>query len=346
MKEKVYNFDLTLDWKMLGVMSQIDRFDASWSVIEKREGQSLKQLKSIATIMSVGASTRIEGSQKNDQEVENLLNNIDINQIEDRDSQEIVGYFNVLDLIADKHSEIKITENDIRNLHNQLLRYSKKDEWHRGNYKQHVNAVEANFPDGSRQIIFKTAEPGFETEDAMRHLIHWFEQETEVHPLIKSAAFAYDFLSIHPFQDGNGRLSRLLTTLLLLQSGYNWIQYISLEHEIENKKKDYYRSLRSCQVQRPNEDITDWIRFFLEALISVQKKLAKKLEATSMESSLSPKGKSVYTYISNHPGCKSGEISAKLGISKPTLKRILVDLLSKNLVEKYGQGAGINYSIK
>ncbi len=346
MKERVYNFDLKLDWQMLGIMSQIDRFDASWSVIEKREGQSLKQLKSIATIMSVGASTRIEGSKKNDEEVETLLNNIDINQIEDRDSQEIVGYFNVLDLISESSPEIIVTENNIKNLHNQLLRYSKKDNWHRGNYKQHVNAVEANFPDGSRHIIFKTSEPGYETEDAMRQLINWFDNEKEVHPLIRSAAFAYDFVSIHPFQDGNGRMSRLLTTLLLLQSGYNWIQYVSFEHEIENNKKDYYRVLRSCQAQRPNEDITEWIHFFLKALVNVQEKLEKKLEASNVENSLSPKGKAVYIYISTHPGCKSGEISAKLNISKPTLKRIIVDLLSKNLVEKYGKGAGINYSAK
>jgi len=346
MKEKVYNFDLRLNWKMLGIISQIDRFDASWSVIEKREGKSLKQLKSIATIMSVGASTRIEGAKKNDSEVENLLNNIDVNQIEDRDSQEIVGYFNVLDLMSDAFSEISISENSIKNLHNQLLRYSSKDEWHRGNYKQHANAVEANFPDGSRQIIFKTSEPGYETEDAMRQLIQWFETETEVHSLIKAAAFAYDFLSIHPFQDGNGRLSRLLTTLLLLQSGYNWIQYVSFEHEIENKKKYYYQTLRNCQVQRPDEDITEWITFFLESLVSIQEKLAKKLEASNVESNLSPKAKSVYIYISNNAGCKSGEVSAKLNISKPTLKRIIVDLLAKNLIEKYGQGAGVNYSIK
>jgi len=210
MKEQVYNFDLGLNWKLLGIISQIDRFDASWSTIEKTEGQSLKQLKSVATIKSVGASTRIEGSKMTDEEVEQLLNDIDISKIEDRDSQEVVGYFNVMDLISDSYAGIEVKESDLKNLHNQLLKYSKKDDWHRGNYKQHSNAVEANFPDGSRQIIFRTTEPGFPTQDAMRDLIDWFHQESEVHPLIKSAAFVYEFLSIHPFQDGNGRLSRLL----------------------------------------------------------------------------------------------------------------------------------------
>ena len=346
MKEKVYNFGLGLDWRLLRIISQIDRFDASWSTIEKREGQSLKQLKSIATIRSVGASTRIEGSKMNDREVETLLNSININKIEDRDSQEVVGYFNVLDLITESYNQIDISENNIKNLHNQLLRYSEKDEWHRGQYKQHTNAVEAKFPDGTSQIIFKTTDPGFPTEAAMRQLMDWYNKEAEVHPLIKSAAFAYDFVSIHPFQDGNGRLSRLLTTLSLMKLGYHWIQYVSLEHEIENRKKDYYRTLRSCQAQRPNEDITEWINFFLESLVNVQQKLEDKLKVSGIESQLSPREKSIYTYIGNHPGCKSGEIASNLNIPNPTVKRILSEMVAKNLIETYGKGAGTNYTIK
>lgn len=253
MKSKVYNFQLDLDWNLLKTISQIDRFDASWSNIEKREGVNLKQLKSIATIQSVGSSTRIEGSKMSDKEVESLLSNMDISKLENRDSQEVAGYSNVLNLISNSFIDIEITESNIKNLHNQLLKFSRKDNWHRGNYKQHINAVEAKFPDGTRQIIFKTAEPGYPTEDAMKSLVQWFHKEKEVHPLIISACFIYDFLSIHPFQDGNGRLSRLLTNLLLLKCGYNWIEYISFEHEIEKNKKDYYRSLRVCQSGYPRK---------------------------------------------------------------------------------------------
>ena len=346
MKEKVYNFELSLGWKVLRAISKIDRFDASWSSIEKIEGKSLKQLKSVATIQSVGASTRIEGSKLTDEEVEELLSKIDISKIEDRDSQEVVGYFNVLDLISDSFAGIRIGEGSIKNLHNLLLKLSKKDDWHRGNYKQHINAVQATFPDGTRQVIFKTAEPGYPTEDAMRSLISWYQKESEVHPLIACAVFIYDFLSIHPFQDGNGRLSRLLTTLLLLQSGYKWIEYVSFEHEIENNKKAYYRVLRSCQAQRPNEDITEWVDFFLDSLINLQNKLRKKLEISGLEKSLSPKEKEVLTFIGNNAGCKSGEISEQLGISKPTVKRIISDLLDNGLLIKHGKGAGTNYTIR
>ena len=346
MIDNVYIFKLNLDWDLLKVVSKIDRFDASWSSIEKREGQSLKQLKNFATIRSVGASTRIEGSKMSDEEIKVLLDNLEITKIEDRDSQEVVGYFEVLELISDNYNEIEITENNIKNLHNLLLKYSDKDQWHKGDYKQHSNVVEATLPDGSKQIIFQTTNAGFETEDAMRKLIEWYNSDTEIHPLVKSAIFSYEFVSIHPFQDGNGRLSRLLATLLLLKNGYKWLQYVSFEHEIETRKNEYYTKLRHCQAQRPNEDITEWINFFFSALLNIQEQLMKKLKVKGVTAKLSPKEKSILTYIESNPGSKSGEIAKKLQIPNPTVKRLLTKLLNENLIEKYGIGAGTNYSIK
>ncbi len=346
MIDKVYIFRLNFDWNLLRMISKIDRFDASWSSIEKREGQSLKQLKNIATVRSVGASTRIEGSKMNNEEVKALLDNLEITKIEDRDAQEVVGYFEVLELISENYKEIEITENTIKNLHNLLLKHSDKDQWHKGDYKQHSNAVEATLPDGTKQIIFQTTNAGYETEDAMRNLINWYNSDTEIHPLVKSAIFSYEFVSIHPFQDGNGRLSRLLAMLLLLKNGYNWIQYVSFEHEIENRKNEYYLKLRHCQSQRPNEDVTEWINFFFSALLNIQEQLMKKLEVKGTKAKLSPREKSILTYIEGNPGSKSGEIANKLHIPNPTVKRILTKLLNENLIEKYGIGAGTNYSIK
>ena len=263
MENFVYNLKVDLDWKLISIISQIDRFDASWATIEKKEGQSLKQLKSIATVRSVGASTRIEGSKMSDEEVNVLLQTIDITKLEDRDSQEVVGYFNTLDIISESFLDIEITESSIKNLHNILMKFSKKDEWHKGEYKQHSNAVEANFGDGTKQIIFETTEAGLATENAMRNLVNWYKNDNVTHPLVKCSLFTYDFLSIHPFQDGNGRLSRLISSLLLLKNGYNWIQYVSFEHEIENRKPEYYRVLRNCQSQRPNENVSEWNSFYL-----------------------------------------------------------------------------------
>jgi len=346
MENSVYTFKLNIDWQLISLISQIDRFDSSWTSIEKREGQSLKQLKSIATVRSVGASTRIEGSRMTDEEVEVLLKDLDISKIVDRDTQEVVGYFETLDIISESYNDIGISENELKNLHNILLKYGKKDEWHRGDYKQLSNAVEATLPDGTRQIIFQTTEAGYPTQDAMRQLVEWYNNDNQPHPLVKCALFAYDFVSIHPFQDGNGRLSRLIATLLLLKNGYKWIQYVSFEHEIENRKTEYYRVLRSCQANRPNEDVTSWVMFFFDALLNIQRQLMIKLDSQGIETQLSPREKSILVFISNNPGCKSGDIARKLGIPSPTVKKILPDLLSKNLIEKFGTGPGTNYSIK
>ena len=346
MENNVYNFKIDTDWKLINLISLIDRFDASWSSIERKEGQSLKQLKSIATVRSVGASTRIEGSRMSDEEVDQLLKKIDITKLEDRDEQEVVGYFETLDGISESYVDIEITENNIKNLHNILMKHSKKDQWHKGNYKQHSNAVEANLPDGTKQIVFQTTEAGFPTEDAMRNLIDWYVNDKTTHPLVKCALFTYEFLSIHPFQDGNGRLSRLISSLLLLKNGYNWIQYVSFEHEVENRKPEYYRVLRSCQSQRPNENVSDWGNFFFDALKNIQEQLMQKIETSGIEMQLSPREKAIITFIGNRPGCKSGDIASKLGIPSPTVKRILTELVEKNLIEKHGIGPGTNYSIK
>lgn len=346
MENTVHTFKINIDWELIRLISQIDRFDASWTSIEKKEGQSLKQLKSIATVRSVGASTRIEGSKMSDEEVEVLLKEIDITKIEDRDSQEVIGYFETLDLITELYTDININESGLKNLHNILLKHSEKDDWHKGDYKQHSNAVEAQLPDGTKQIIFQTTDAGFPTQDAMRLLIDWYKKDNITHPLVKCALFAYDFVSIHPFQDGNGRLSRLISTLLLLKSGYNWIQYVSFEHEIESRKTEYYRVLRNCQAQRPNENVTEWVNFFLNALKNIQEQLMKKLDFKGIETKLSPREKSILTFIDNNAGCKSGGIAKRLGIPSPTVKRILPELLKKNLIEKHGIGPGTNYSRK
>lgn len=346
MDNEVYNFKLKIDWKLINLISEIDRFDANWTTIERREGQSLKELKSIATVRSVGASNRIEGNRMSDEEVDVLLQKIDVTKLTDRDSQDVVGYFEVLDLISESYENISVTESHIKSLHNCLMKYSAKDEWHKGNYKLHSNAVEASFPDGTRQIIFQTTEAGFATEDAIRALLNWYNSETEVHTLIKVASFVYDFLSVHPFQDGNGRLSRLISTLLLLKNGYKWIQYVSFEHEIENRKNEYYQVLRSCQVQRPNEDVTVWIQFFLNCLSNIQSQLLTKLQKNGMETQISPKEKSIYSIIQNRPNIQSGEIAEKLAIPAPTVKRILSELLNKGLIEKQGSGRNVSYTIK
>ncbi|MFD2285019.1 winged helix-turn-helix transcriptional regulator [Pedobacter petrophilus] len=344
-KVNVHTQILGLNWKLIGLISDIDRFDAAWQAIERKEGQTLKELKYIATVSSVGASTRIEGSKLSDQEVDVLLRNMDISKLEDRDQQEVVGYFEVLDAIDESHQYMNISETELKNLHNQLLRYSEKDKWHKGNYKQHTNSVEMTLPDGSKQIIFQTTPPGFATEDAMRALIDWYESDKDTHSLVKSALFCYEFLSIHPFQDGNGRLSRLLATLLLRKNGYQWIRYVSFEHEIESKKTEYYGVLRSCQALRPNEDISAWVSFFLESLKNIQEALMRKLESRNVIQSLSPKDKILIAIIESNPGIKTGDLAVKTGSSGSTIKRMVEKLIKQKLIERHGVGPGSYYTL-
>lgn len=342
----IHTLNLAPDWKLINSLSHIDRFGGSWIAIEKREGQSLKQLKSIATVRSVGSSTRIEGSKMTDAEVEVLLNNLSISKLEERDQQEVVGYFETLDIIAESYKNIDITENNIKMLHNVLMKHSEKDHWHRGDYKQHSNVVEATNPDGSKYVIFKTSDPGFATEDAMRQLVHWYNNDVDTHPIVRVAIFVYDFLSIHPFQDGNGRLSRLLATILLLKNGYSWIQYVSFEHEIESRKSEYYRVLMECQRQRPGEDVYPWATYFLDCLINIQAHLMEKLKTQNAAANLTPREKKILDFLSAHPGAQSGDIAAKLGMPLPSVKKLVADLAGKKILVKHGTGKATNYTIE
>lgn len=345
MSLKIHTFKLDLGMKLMTKLSKIERFDASWASIEKREGASLKQLKSIATVRSVGASTRIEGSKMTDDEVAMLIDKLSISKLEERDQQEVIGYFEALDTIAEHFDSIDISESQIKNLHKILMQHGEKDAWHRGNYKQVSNAVEANLVDGTKQIVFRTAEPGLETQDAMIQLFEWYESDKETIPLVKAALFVYEFLSIHPFQDGNGRLSRLLGNLLLLKNGYSWIQYVSFEHEIESRKSEYYKVLMQTQRNRPGENVTDWLIFFISCLINIQEQLLVKLEESKIEQPVSQREKRLLFFIQNHAGCGSGEISKKLGIALPTVKKSLADLVIKGMLTREGQGKSTGYFV-
>lgn len=343
---RINTVNLDLSFELINKLSAIDRFSGEWSNIERREGiHTLKQLKSIATVQSVGASTRIEGSKLTNDEIQVLLfENLKINKLEERDQQEVVGYFQALDTISESFVDIRVSEGDVKNLHKILMKHTKKDEWHWGEYKQHPNSVDAHYPDGRTVTIFNTTKPGQDTEDSMRALFEWYQNDKYTPAIIKVAVFVYEFLSIHPFQDGNGRLSRLLGTLLLLKQGYPWIQFVSFEHEIENRKTDYYKVLIDCQQNRPGENIDSWLYFFLACLSSIQDKLMQKLETQQTQNTLNPREKKIVQFIEAYPGVKSSEIASKLNIPLPSVKRILSEMIANKIISKNGTGIGTNYT--
>ena len=232
----------------------------------------LKELKQIATIESIGSSTRIEGATMTNDEVKDFIRSIKITSFKSRDEQEVFGYYEVLSLILKSFRDIPLTENNIHHLHKLLLRESSKDSHHRGNYKKLSNKVVAfNYPGGHQKVIFATTTSPHLVAVEMTALVDWTKKnlaEGELHPLIVIATVVYEFLSIHPYQDGNGRMSRLLTTLLLLQNGYDFMEYSSMEYEIEKRKAEYYRVLMGTQKHRgTNEELLgNWLLFFLDCL--------------------------------------------------------------------------------
>jgi Fic family protein len=326
-------------------LSQLDRFDAQWQAIERREQKTLKELKSIATVRSIGASTRIEGSHLSDPEVEVLIKNLDISKLTERDQQEVAGYYDALNLISESYRDIAVAESSIKHLHNALMKHSTKDGYHKGNYKINPNRVERTEADGSKTSIFETTAPGWATQDAMAQLMHWYNNDSSTHPLIRTAILVYDFLSIHPFQDGNGRLSRLLATLLLMKSGYIWIEYVSFEHEIEHRKKEYYKVLMDAQRNRPGEDVTRWVYFFLDCLKNIQQQLLQKLKEKEQRENIGVREQQIYSLVENNPGISSGEIAERLKIPSSSVKRILSDLVAMRNLIVHGAGRGTSYSI-
>jgi Fic family protein len=225
------------------------------------------------------------------------------------------------------------------------MRYKKRDRWFRNIYKSHNNP-EAVSQDVIKQLFAHSPNDGFLLTNTVRGLIEWYNNNKEIHPLIKIAVFMYEFFSSFPFKDGNRRLSRLIPFLLLLKNGYRWVQYVSFESEIEVRKDEYIKIVRKCQDNRPNENITDWILFFLDILIALQGQLTAALKRSGIESRLSPREKAIIALISNNPGTRSGEIANKLSIPNPTTKRILSNLLQNGFIERYGSGRGTNYSVE
>lgn len=343
------NFDFITNQRVLQLIGYIDGFKGKWNIAEKHENRYLKELRKIATIESIGSSTRIEGATLTNQEVRELLKDVKITKLKTRDEQEVIGYYEVLELIYDNYSDIKLSESYIKQLHQMLLKYSNKDERHRGTYKFLSNKVVATYPTGEQRAIFATTEPAL-VETEMQELVEWTNEQLEqkaIHQLVVIGSFIYDFLSIHPFQDGNGRLSRLLTTLCLLQNDYSFIQYISFESHIEQNKKAYYEALMNGQKNRgtDNECIDLWLIFFLESLKTLTEKLEQKYDVFKSKGGyLNNRQKLIKDFISNNQPIKVSDLAKQfpeIGLS--TLKKDLQYLRDEQVLTMIGKGKGSVY---
>jgi Fic family protein len=342
---------LNITPEFLALVAEIDEFKGTWKALGTLAPERLSALRRVATIESIGSSTRIEGSRLSDSEVEKLLANLSIRSFATRDEQEVAGYAETMEQIFQSWKYIPLTENHVRQLHRDLLRHSDKDEYHRGNYKTSSNSVAA-FDEQGQQIgiVFETASP-FDTLGLMRELVEWTNAVLEtgsLHPLLATGIFTAAFLAIHPFQDGNGRLSRILTTLLLLRCGYAYTPYSSLESVIENSKEGYYLALRQTQVTIPTDapNWQPWLLFFLRALHQQVKRLEKKMEAEHIVLAALPElSLRILEYAREHGRVTLKEMTILTGASRNTLKEHFRKLVENRQLTMYGKGRGVWYRI-
>lgn len=337
--------------ELLTYIAEIDEFKGAWRSLGTLAPERLKALRHVATIESIGSSTRIEGGKLTDREIEKLLANLEIRKFATRDEQEVAGYANVMETVFHAWADITVTENHIKQLHRDLLRHSEKDERHRGEYKTLRNDVGAFGPDGAMiGVVFETASP-FDTPRRMAELIEWLAMVREVgrlHPLLIVAVFVVTFLEIHPFQDGNGRLSRILTTLLLLQAGYAYVPFSSLESVIENSKENYYRSLRQTQgtIRSDTPDWQPWILFFLRALQQQKRRLAEKVEREKLIMATLPElAVQIVDQARKSGRVTIGDMIRLTGASRNTLKEHFRRLVNDGHLKQYGERRGTWYGL-
>lgn len=338
--------------EILGLIARIDEFKGAWRALGMLAPDRLSALRRVATIESIGSSTRIEGSKLSDREVERLLSNLAIQRFETRDEQEVAGYAKLMDLVFASWSDFPFTENHVKQLHQILLEHSQKDERHRGNYKSSSNSVAAFDESGAQiGIVFETATP-FATPRLMTELVAWTNDEREkarLHPLLVIAVFVVVFLEIHPFQDGNGRLSRVLTTLLLLQAGYGYVPYSSLESVIEGNKEAYYLALRQTQgtIRTDAPNWQPWLLFFLRSLAEQVRRLEKKVEREKIVLAALPALSLQIVEFAREHGRVTMAAAIKLtGKSRNTLKQHFRELVERGHLEQHGSGRGAWYSLK
>ncbi|WP_225879073.1 Fic family protein [Zeimonas arvi] len=338
--------------QILSLIARIDEFKGAWRALGALAPDRLSALRRVATIESIGSSTRIEGSRLSDREVERLLSNLAIRSFETRDEQEVAGYAELMDRVFGSWQDIPFSENHIKQLHQILLRHSEKDSRHRGQYKTHSNSVAA-FDESGVQIgvVFETATP-FDTPRLMSELVAWVNDEREkgqLHPLLIIAIFVVVFLEIHPFQDGNGRLSRVLTTLLLIQAGYAYVPYSSLESVIELNKEAYYLALRRTQgsIRTNAPDWQPWLVFFLQSLAEQVRRLEKKIERERIVLAALPDlSLQIVEFAREHGRITMGDAMKLTGASRNTLKVHLRNLVERGHLSLHGSGRGVWYEIR
>lgn len=351
MNDIVQKFDHRIKYPephIVTLLAEIDGIRGEFKSGLRMTPQAITNLRKSTLITSAGASTRIEGAKLTDEEVDKVMQGLTVSKFADRDSQEVQGYLETLQNVFDSFQTLPLQEGVITSLHNQLLKYSNKDDTHRGGYKKKENTVGVLGPDGKvARIMFETT-PAYLTPKEMQELVDWTAdafEKNRFHPLLVITNFIVEFLKIHPFEDGNGRLSRVLTNLLLLRSGYQFVQYVSHEQIVERRKDEYYIALRKSQetFKTDHDTIAPWLNFFLSVVKEQAAKALSYLEEEKVEDTLSPKQFEVWKYLSGVGEAAPGDIAKATGIVPVTVSQALDRLIEIGKIKRIGRGRGTRY---
>lgn len=329
-------------------IARIDELKGQWSAGANLNPYLLGRLKKSVLVTSTGASTRIEGANMSDEDIEKQMQGIAIQRFTDRDKQEVQGYYELLQNIFEAWDGISFSESSIKHLHKELLKYVENDKLHRGEYKKGENQVRMIDAQGKDLgIIFDTT-PAYLTSKQTLELIEWTRDalgQKKYHPLFVVGNFLVEFLNIHPFKDGNGRLSRILTNLLLLKEGYLYMSYVSHEKLVEDKKVDYYIALRESQktFRTKKDNIFDWLNFFLDIILTQSQEAIVLISEENLETILSKKQLSVWQYLNSVMEATPQQIVKKTGIARSTVNKIIIKLFNLKKIERLGIGRAVRY---
>ncbi len=329
-------------------INTIDELKGQWIAGAKLSPQALGRLKRSVLITSTGASTRIEGAKLSDEDIEKMMRGLSVQKFANRDVQEVKGYYELLNNVFDAWKHIKFSESTVKHFHRELLKYVEKDKGHRGEYKKQENRVHMlNEAGESVGVLFDTT-PAYVTPKQMQELVEWTSQALEGkvhHPLLIIGNFLVEFLAVHPFIDGNGRLSRVLTNLMLLKAGYEYMPYVSHEKLVEENKSEYYIALRRSQttIKKKKEDITPWLHFFLGLFLEQSKRAVALLSKENIEKLLSPKQLAIWEFLNTVPEAAPAEISQRTKVARPTINQALDKLLRLKKIERIGLGRSTRY---
>lgn len=337
--------DRTWDNEILSYVAQIHEHKGRQELYIRQKPVELERLVEIAKIQSTESSNRIEGIVTTNARLKQLIE--DKTTPRNRDEKEILGYRNVLNLVHENYAAIPIRPNYILQMHRDMLKYTSLG--YGGNFKTTPNEIDMTLPNGEKAVLFRPLEP-YETPDAVLAICESYQSVLNkeiIDPLILIPCFILDFLCIHPFNDGNGRMSRLLTLLLLYRSGYMVGQYISIEKAIADTKENYYDALAVADKGWHTEenDPKPFIKYMLGIILSCYRDFEERINSAKKAGARSTSYDIVKEYTLNKIGTftKQDALIACPSLGSSSVEAALKKLVADGTIAKMGAGRKTHY---